>query len=97
LDPLTRQIIFGNIEDFALSSPLLDNVRVWFNNKGWASSVAYMNAVNNIILRASIKAKQEDLSGWNDFDGFVDPAKFGMSVINHPMNYTKDQLDIEIM
>ena len=32
-----------------------DNVRVWFNNKGWAASVAYMNAVNNIILRAGVQ------------------------------------------
>ena len=31
-----------------------DNIRVWFNNKGWAASVAYMNAVNNIVLRAGI-------------------------------------------
>ena len=29
-----------------------DNIRVWFNNKGWAASVAYMNAVNNVVLRA---------------------------------------------
>ena len=32
-----------------------DNVRVWFNNKGWAASVAYMNALNNVILRAGVK------------------------------------------
>ena len=31
-----------------------DNIRVWFNNKGWAASVSYMNAVNNIVLRAGI-------------------------------------------
>lgn len=29
-----------------------DNIRVWFNNKGWAASVSYMNAVNNVVLRA---------------------------------------------
>ena len=32
-----------------------DNIRVWFNNKGWAASVAYMNAVNNIVLRAGVQ------------------------------------------
>ncbi len=26
-----------------------------------------------------------------------DPSKFGISVINHPMNYTKQQLDTEVM
>ena len=30
-------------------------MRVWFNNKGWAASVAYMNALNNVILRAGVK------------------------------------------
>ena len=24
---------------------------VWFNNKGWAASVSYLNALNNIVLR----------------------------------------------
>lgn len=33
LDDTTRQVIFGNLEDMALSSPLFDNVRIWFNNK----------------------------------------------------------------
>ncbi len=51
LDSTTRQIIFGNLNDLALSSSTFDNVRVWFNNKGWAASVAYMNAANNIVLR----------------------------------------------
>ncbi len=31
-----------------------DNIRVWFNNKGWAASVAYMNAINNVVLRSEI-------------------------------------------
>ncbi len=33
LDPLTREIVFGGLEDVALSSAVFDNVRVWFNNK----------------------------------------------------------------
>lgn len=65
--------------------------------------MAYMNAANNLILRASVQARQDDLSG-DDFDfdfggggGFRDPAKFGIAVVNHPMNYTKQQLDTEVM
>jgi len=82
--------------EFQLHFLSLQN-QLWGFLSGWASSVAYMNAVNNMILRASIKDRQESLDGWNDFDGFKDPSKFGMSVINHPMNYTKQQLDTEIM
>ena len=37
------------------ASRTFDNVRVWFNNKGWAASVSYMNAVNNVVLRAGIE------------------------------------------
>ena len=51
MDSTVRGLIFGNLEDFSLSSTTFDNIRVWFNNKGWAASVAYMNSVNNIILR----------------------------------------------
>ena len=94
LDDTTRDLIFGNLEDLTLSSPHLDNVRVWFNNKGWISSVSYMNAINNLVLRASIEARMDDF----DYDGpFLDASKFGIAAINHPMNYTKDQLDTEIM
>ena len=98
IDDTVRDLIFGNIEDFALSSGLLDSIRVWFNNKGWAASVAYMNAVNNIVLRASIEAQQEDFDSFDwDNSGFKDSSKFGMAVVNHPMNYTKEQLDTEVM
>ena len=43
----------SRIQGFA--SRTFDNIRVWFNNKGWAASVSYMNAVNNIVLRAAVK------------------------------------------
>ncbi len=83
------------MEDLALSSSVFDNVRVWFNNKGWAASMAYMNALNNMVLRASIRAQNDDFdSDWNDFK---DPEKYGISVISQPMNYTKEQLDTEVM
>ena len=43
----------SNLRGFA--SRTFDNIRVWFNNKGWAASVSYMNAVNNIVLRAAVQ------------------------------------------
>ena len=81
----------------ALSSPAFDNVRVWFDNKGWAASVAYMNAINNVILRASIAAAAEDLDSEYWDGGMKDPSLFGIAVQNHPMNYTREQLDTEVM
>ncbi len=78
----------GLLDDFVKRR--LDNIRVWFNNKGWTTSVGYVNAVNNLVLRASIEAAQNDLDA--DWTDFKDPSKYGISVINHPMNYTEKQL-----
>ncbi|KAE8736684.1 ABC-transporter, subfamily A member 03 [Frankliniella occidentalis] len=33
-----------------------DNARIWFSTKGYASVPAYQNAINNVILRASLPA-----------------------------------------
>eukprot|EP00094_Tigriopus_californicus_P002639 TCALIF_02551-PA protein Name:"Similar to Abca7 ATP-binding cassette sub-family A member 7 (Rattus norvegicus)" AED:0.06 eAED:0.06 QI:3223/1/1/1/0.88/0.92/28/283/1389 len=97
LNPTVRDVIFGNLEDTALSSSQFDNVRIWFNNKGWAASVAYMNSANNIILRASIAAQQDNLDDMSFDMEYKDASKYGMAVINHPMNFTKEQLDTEII
>ncbi|XP_077550121.1 phospholipid-transporting ATPase ABCA1-like isoform X2 [Haemaphysalis longicornis] len=61
-----------------------DNVKVWFNNKGWVSSVAYMNAINNVLLRAHLPPE-------------ADPSLYGISVVNHPMNFTQAQLQDELL
>ena len=78
----------------------LDNIKVWFNNKGWTTSVGYLNAINNVVLRASIKAQEESLD-FDDFDDdfgeIKDPSKYGISVINHPMNFTETQLNAKNM
>ena len=42
--------------------------------------VSYMNIMNNLILRAHLP------SG-------VDPSKYGITAVNHPMNRTKNQLE----
>ncbi|XP_031439935.1 retinal-specific phospholipid-transporting ATPase ABCA4-like isoform X2 [Clupea harengus] len=55
------------------------NVKVWFNNKGWHAMVAFMNVANNGILRAHLP-------------GSANQAEYGITVTNHPLNLTKEQL-----
>ena len=87
---LGAEVLTGYLDDVIKSK--MDNVRVWFNNKGWTSSVGYLNAVNNLILRASVEAQADDLDS-DDFLGFKDPHEFGISIISHPMNFTEKQLN----
>ncbi|XP_023327394.1 ATP-binding cassette sub-family A member 2 [Eurytemora carolleeae] len=94
--------LFGYI-DTLLDPNMFDNIRIWFNNKGWAASVAYMNAVNNIVLRATVKQTEEDDvdAFLNDFDSSTDnkydTSQYGIRLISHPMNYTETQLDKELI
>uniref|UniRef100_A0A8C9VQV1 ATP binding cassette subfamily A member 4 n=1 Tax=Scleropages formosus TaxID=113540 RepID=A0A8C9VQV1_SCLFO len=55
------------------------NVKVWFSNKGWHSIVSFLNVANNAILRANLPAS-------------ANPAEYGITTINHPLNLTKEQL-----
>ncbi|TRZ04354.1 hypothetical protein DNTS_000477, partial [Danionella cerebrum] len=55
------------------------NVKVWYNNKGWHAMVSFMNVANNAILRAYLPR-------------YANPSEFGITVINHPLNLTKEQL-----
>ncbi|XP_067120260.1 phospholipid-transporting ATPase ABCA1-like isoform X3 [Centruroides vittatus] len=73
-------MIEGKIHSIGMS----DNVKVWFNNRGWAASVGYMNALNNILLRANLPPGQNH-------------KYYGISVINHPMNFTQGQLQVEVL
>uniref|UniRef100_A0A663MFR7 P-type phospholipid transporter n=1 Tax=Athene cunicularia TaxID=194338 RepID=A0A663MFR7_ATHCN len=56
-----------------------DNVKVWFNNKGWHAMVSFLNVANNAILRANLRPGQA-------------PEEYGITAINHPLNLTKEQL-----
>nr|XP_054607334.1 retinal-specific phospholipid-transporting ATPase ABCA4 [Nothobranchius furzeri] len=56
-----------------------DNVKVWYNNKGWHAMVAFMNVANNAILRAHLPR-----------GAHLD--EYGITTINHPLNLTKEQL-----
>ncbi|KAJ7308251.1 hypothetical protein JRQ81_008776 [Phrynocephalus forsythii] len=55
------------------------NMKVWFNNKGWHAMVSFVNVANNGLLRANLP------------EG-ADRSYYGITVINHPLNLTKKQL-----
>ncbi|XP_042098875.1 phospholipid-transporting ATPase ABCA1 isoform X1 [Ovis aries] len=56
-----------------------NNVKVWFNNKGWHAISSFLNVINNAILRANLQ------KGAN-------PSQYGITAFNHPLNLTKQQL-----
>ena len=51
----------------------------FFDNRGYHAQPIYLNAINNAILRANV-AKLSDQT--------KDPASFGITVFNHPLNGT---------
>ncbi|XP_013381483.2 ATP-binding cassette sub-family A member 2-like [Lingula anatina] len=57
--------------------------KVWYNQKGYHSMPTYLNTLNNAILRANLPKKKGN------------PAAYGITVVNHPMSNTNDQLNIE--
>uniref|UniRef100_A0A480QUG3 Retinal-specific ATP-binding cassette transporter-like n=1 Tax=Sus scrofa TaxID=9823 RepID=A0A480QUG3_PIG len=56
-----------------------DNIKVWFNNKGWHALVSFLNVAHNAILRASLREASS-------------PEEHGITVISQPLNLTKEQL-----
>ncbi|XP_009076194.1 PREDICTED: retinal-specific ATP-binding cassette transporter, partial [Acanthisitta chloris] len=56
-----------------------DNIKVWFNNKGWHAMVSFLNVANNAILRGNLRTGQA-------------PEEHGITAVNHPLNLTKEQL-----
>ncbi|CAL8267282.1 unnamed protein product [Boreogadus saida] len=69
----------GSLSGFINGLDTKNNVKIWFNNKGWHSIGAFINVMNNGILRANLPPG-------------ADPAKYGISAFNHPLNLTKEQL-----
>ncbi|XP_075923304.1 phospholipid-transporting ATPase ABCA1 [Petromyzon marinus] len=68
-----------NLEGFIQALGPTDNVKVWFNNKGWHAIVAFINVASNAVLRARLPEGK-------------DPRRFGITAYNHPLNLTKQQL-----
>ncbi|XP_051930370.1 phospholipid-transporting ATPase ABCA1 [Hippocampus zosterae] len=54
-----------------------NNVKLWFNNKGWHAMVSFVNVVNNGLLRAGFQHG---------------PRRPSITAYNHPLNLSKEQL-----
>uniref|UniRef100_A0A8D3DU77 ABC transporter domain-containing protein n=1 Tax=Scophthalmus maximus TaxID=52904 RepID=A0A8D3DU77_SCOMX len=52
---------------------------VWFYNQAWHGMVSFLGVANNAILRGNLPAGKS-------------PSQYGISVSNHPLNLTKEQL-----
>ncbi|XP_073427516.1 retinal-specific phospholipid-transporting ATPase ABCA4 [Dendrobates tinctorius] len=76
--PVT-QTVSRELQFFIKNMESENNVKVWFNNKGWHAMVIFINVANNAILRANLGEDK-------------DPEEYGITAINHPLNLTKDQL-----
>uniref|UniRef100_A0A2K5S234 ATP binding cassette subfamily A member 7 n=1 Tax=Cebus imitator TaxID=2715852 RepID=A0A2K5S234_CEBIM len=71
--------VLNNLTAWARSLDAQDSLKIWFNNKGWHSMVAFVNRANNALLHAHLPPG---------------PARHAHSIItlNHPLNLTKEQL-----
>ena len=58
---------------------------VWFDHKGYHAMPVYLNVLNNAILRANLPKEKGN------------PAAYGITAINHPMNNTNNQLSLEFI
>lgn len=59
--------------------------KVWYNHKGFHSMPVYLNVLNNAMLRASLPVHKGN------------PAAYGITLINHPMEGTNARLSQEKM
>ncbi|XP_062279433.1 phospholipid-transporting ATPase ABCA1 [Scomber scombrus] len=71
--------LLNRLPDFLGGLNSQNNVKVWYNNKGWHSMVSFVNVMNNGLLRASLPPGSER-------------RKHGITAYNHPLNLTKEQL-----
>ncbi|XP_046463654.1 ATP-binding cassette sub-family A member 7-like isoform X2 [Daphnia pulex] len=71
-----------NFENITRLSGTFDKVKVWYDHKAWASSVSYLNAINNVILRSSMPTSK---------------TFYSITAVNHPMNYSTKQLEDRFM
>ncbi|KAG8555624.1 hypothetical protein GDO81_017765, partial [Engystomops pustulosus] len=76
--PVTKAMS-QEIQAFIKNLETENNIKVWFNNKGWHAMVIFINVANNAILRANLGEDK-------------DPEEYGITTMNHPLNLTKDQL-----
>ncbi|XP_010890734.2 ATP-binding cassette sub-family A member 2 isoform X2 [Esox lucius] len=61
------------------------SAQVLYNNKGYHSMPTYLNVLNNAILRANLPS------------GKGNPAAYGITLTNHPMNRTSASLSLDYL
>uniref|UniRef100_A0A673MJG5 Zgc:172302 n=1 Tax=Sinocyclocheilus rhinocerous TaxID=307959 RepID=A0A673MJG5_9TELE len=83
---LEESVLNGSLDQFLHRLPDVlsgltsqNNVKVWFNNKGWHAMASFVNIMNNGLLRANLPPDMER-------------CKYGITAYNHPLNLTKEQL-----
>uniref|UniRef100_A0A673GUN9 P-type phospholipid transporter n=1 Tax=Sinocyclocheilus rhinocerous TaxID=307959 RepID=A0A673GUN9_9TELE len=79
LGKVTANRFLKSLSAFINGLDTKNNVKIWFNNKGWHSIGAFLNVMNNGILRANLPPGK-------------DHRQFGITAFNHPLNLTKEQL-----
>ena len=80
---LTLRLLNKSIEGFEENQHLFynpTNVKVWYTNFGYHSSVSFQNVISNGFLRAAMKGKTE-------------PSKIGISTFAQPYDYTINNID----
>uniref|UniRef100_A0A8C5JNS6 ATP-binding cassette sub-family A member 2 n=1 Tax=Junco hyemalis TaxID=40217 RepID=A0A8C5JNS6_JUNHY len=83
-------LTFGNVQksipaSFGARAPATVRKIVFYNNKGYHSMPTYLNALNNAILRANLPKSKGN------------PAAYGITVTNHPMNKTSASLSLDYL
>ena len=79
------QISVNSLLLFSLSHFLIP--QVWYNNKGWPSSVAFLNIFNNALLRAILSENNSSM----------DMNEYGITAINHPLPQSDIQNDSDLL
>ncbi|XP_055968962.1 phospholipid-transporting ATPase ABCA7 [Sorex fumeus] len=76
-EPLAR--ILQKLSEWVRHWETWNNLKVWFNNKGWHAMVAFVNRANNALLHAHLPP---------------DSTRRARSIttVNHPLNLTKTQM-----
>lgn len=82
------------------SDPLISNqnVKIWYNTKGYDSAISHLNVINNAFMRSQFdllnekweNASQLGLNLTNNYSR-TNPADHGIVAFNHPMPFTTKQ------
>ncbi|XP_029367229.1 ATP-binding cassette sub-family A member 2 isoform X4 [Echeneis naucrates] len=77
---------FGrNIPPMVRKIAVRRSAQALYNNKGYHSMPTYLNVLNNAILRANLPASKGN------------PAAYGITLTNHPMNRTSASLSLDYL